>query len=102
MEEQLTSTVIKDLNMLQTKRDMFFINKVLLPLIRNEQTVPVCIVEKNISSSWHLNMDSLSIGGQDSNGDKLDHTKFVPSDLFDSNNRVDVLKAFKEIVGKVS
>lgn len=47
-------------------------------------------------------MDSLSIGGQDSIGDKLDHTKFVPSDLFDLGNRVDVLKGFKEIVGKVS
>jgi hypothetical protein len=36
LEEELTATVIKDLDSLRTKRDMFFINKVLLPLIRNE------------------------------------------------------------------
>jgi hypothetical protein len=36
LEEELTLTVIKDLETLRTKRDMFFFNKVLLPLIRNE------------------------------------------------------------------
>lgn len=49
LEEALTNTVIKDLDTLRTKRDMFFINKVLLPLIRNESTVPVCIVDHNMS-----------------------------------------------------
>lgn len=52
LEKELTQTVIKDLDSLRTKRDMYFINKVLLPLIRNEATVPICIIEKKISSSW--------------------------------------------------
>ena len=49
---------------------MFFINKVLLPLIRNEQTVPICIIDRNLSSSWNLNMDSLSITGGEIKVDK--------------------------------
>ena len=47
LEQALTDAVIKDLDTLRHKRDMFFINKILLPLIRNELTVPVCIVDRN-------------------------------------------------------
>jgi hypothetical protein len=50
LEEELTLTVIKDLETLRSKRDMFFFNKVLLPLIRNEQTIPVCIVDRKEGS----------------------------------------------------
>ena len=70
LEEELTATVIKDLDSLRTKRDMFFINKVLLPLIRNEQTVPVCVVDRKKGQSWQVNMDSLSVGGKDYKQDK--------------------------------
>lgn len=63
LEDELTSTVIKDLGLLHSKRDMYFINKVLLPMIRNEQTVPICIMEKSKSDAWAVKMDSLSIGG---------------------------------------
>lgn len=63
LEEELTNTVIQDIGLLHSKRDMFFINKVLLPLIRNEQTVPVSVLEKSKSDNWAVKMDSLSIGG---------------------------------------
>lgn len=49
IEQQLTNTVISDLATLKSKRDMFFINKVLLPLIKNEETIPVCLVDQNLS-----------------------------------------------------
>jgi hypothetical protein len=63
LEERLTNTVIQDLELLQKKRDMPFINKVLLPMIRNEMTVPICIAErKGHSGQWAVNVDSLSSG----------------------------------------
>lgn len=102
LEEQLTSTVIKDLDTLRTKRDMFFINKVLLPLIRNEQTVPVCIIDRKQGSSWQVNMDSLSVHGQDTKQDQQDHSSFVPSDIVEAEVRGPMIKGFKEIVGKIS
>ena len=61
LEEQLTKTVIEDLTTLRKKRDMFFINKVLLPLIKNEMTIPVCIMDRTLSSEWQVNADSLSV-----------------------------------------
>ena len=39
IEQQLTNTVIADLESLKSKRDIFFINKVLLPLIKNEEVM---------------------------------------------------------------
>lgn len=63
LENDLTNALINDLDLLQSIRDMNFINKVLLPMIRNEGTVPVCMIEKNQSDHWAVNMDSLSIGG---------------------------------------
>jgi hypothetical protein len=66
---------------------MFFINKVLLPLIRNEFTVPVCIVDHNMSHQWNLNMDSLSVKGKDNKVLAQDHSKFVPSDLIETEVR---------------
>ena len=60
IEQQLTNTVISDLATLKSKRDMFFINKVLLPLIKNEETIPVCLVDQNLSQEWSPNIDSLS------------------------------------------
>lgn len=102
LEEELTKTVIKDLDTLRTKRDMYFINKVLLPLIRNEMTVPVCIIDRRKETEGHVNMDSLSVGGSADKASKQDHSKFLPSDLIDSDQRTNIVKAFKEIVGKVS
>lgn len=49
LEKELADLILKDLETLKTKRDMIFINKLLLPLIRNEKTVPICLVDnKNL------------------------------------------------------
>jgi hypothetical protein len=45
IEQKLTNTVIGDLETLKQKRDMFFINKILLPLIKNEETLPICLID---------------------------------------------------------
>lgn len=45
IEQKLTNTVIGDLETLKKKRDMFFINKILLPLIKNEETLPICLID---------------------------------------------------------
>ena len=58
IEQQLTNTVIGDLETLKQKRDMFFINKVLLPLIKNEETLPICLIDQSISQDWNLSLDS--------------------------------------------
>jgi len=82
---------------------MFFFNKVLLPLIRNEQTIPVCIVDRKEGSQWQLNTESLSVGGKDSKqGESTDHSGFLPSELVTDEMKGSIIKAFKEIVGKVS
>jgi hypothetical protein len=93
--------LIEDLKLLQSRKDMTFINKVLLPMIRKEVCVPVCFVDKN-SSQQAFNMDSLSTGGQSEKAKKQDYTKFLPSDLLDTDLRPTLIKGFNEIVGKVS
>jgi len=51
LETKLASKVIEDMNQL-TKRDLAFINKLLLPLIKNEDSLPVCLVGKESSETW--------------------------------------------------
>jgi len=58
IEQQLTNTVIGDLETLKSKRDMFFINKILLPLIKNEETVPLCLIDQSTSQEWNISIDS--------------------------------------------
>ena len=64
--------------------------------------MPVCVVDRKKGQSWQVNMDSLSVGGKDSKQDKQDHSSFVPSELVSSELRQPMVKAFKEIVGKIS
>ncbi len=45
MESKLAQSVIVDMKLLSTQRDMFFVNKVLLPLIKNEDCLPVCLLD---------------------------------------------------------
>jgi hypothetical protein len=61
IETKLSILVIEDMNKL-TKRDLLFINKLLLPLIRNEDSLPVCLLGKDSSESWNPNLDSLICG----------------------------------------
>jgi len=80
---------------------MFFINKVLLPLIKNENTVPICLVDQTTSQDWNINIDS-SDSSADSKSKGQDYSQFLPSGLIDNDIRQNLVKAFKEIVGKIS
>lgn len=101
IEQSLTNTVIGDLETLKSKRDMFFINKVLLPLIKNEETLPLCLIDSNVGQDWNLNIDSLSQSGE-AKTQKSDYSQFLPSSLIENELKPVLIKAFKEIVGKVS
>ncbi len=43
LEKQLSSMLMKDLEYMSNIRDMNFVNKVFLPLLRVEKTIPVCL-----------------------------------------------------------
>jgi hypothetical protein len=101
IEQQLSKIVIEDLETLKKKRDMFFINKVLLPLIKNEETLPICFVDSSNSQEWNFSLDPTSQGG-DTKSQKQDYSSFLPSTLIDNEVRPNLIKAFKEIVGRVS
>lgn len=43
LENELAAMLMKDLEHMSKFRDMSFVNKVFLPLLRNEKTLPVCL-----------------------------------------------------------
>lgn len=49
--------MITDLESLKSKRDMFFINKVLLPLIKNEEAIPVCLIDSSSNQELDIGLD---------------------------------------------
>jgi hypothetical protein len=44
-EKLLADTIIEDIKYLENNKDEFFIDNVLLPFIKNEQTLPVCLMQ---------------------------------------------------------
>jgi len=64
--------MIEDIQLLAKIRDRQFINKLLLPLIENEVTVPVSFLDcesqhtdpaqNNNKETWHPDFDALSCG----------------------------------------
>lgn len=105
IEHQLALEVISDMENMG-KRDMIFINKILLPLIKNEATLPVCLFDKESSGTWRPNLDLL-LGSTDTTANAStfqqdSNSSFLPSNLFDTEQRETLMKAYKEIVGGVS
>ena len=104
LEEQLTKTVLEDLKSLSKKRDLFFINKVLLPLIKNELTIPVCIIDRNFDGDdgyqGPLEAITSSAGaGSGENKATQSYSQFVPSPLMDDAQRESIIEVFKEVSG---
>ena len=60
VEEQLSKAFINDLSLLETKRDLFFVNNLLVPLLNAEADVPVCLhpydpqSKRTITDTRHL------------------------------------------------
>lgn len=98
LEDELSQKVIKDIEHLGKQRDMFFINKVLLALIRNEAVLPVCLVEKIQSAKgdedWQPNFEVLSEGSRASKKSDAPRNVFLPSTLVTSEIRSIVTKGF--------
>lgn len=84
---------------------MLFVNKILLPLIRNEDCLPVCLVDKRIKDSWSPNVETMSDVTFEKAQEKTEQSttnSFLPTNLLEPEQRATVINAFKEIVGKVS
>jgi len=43
LEKEFSKIIIKDLDLLTNKRDLDFVNKVLVPVLRMEQVIPICL-----------------------------------------------------------
>ena len=74
-EQELSLVMIEDIQLLAKIRDRQFINKLLLPLIENEVTVPVSFLDMEALSepgeqggggqdNWHPDFDALSCGNE--------------------------------------
>jgi len=89
---------------------MRFINKLLVPLIENEVSVPVSFVELDQltsdasaeeSPTWQPYFDALSCGiEQKEKKEVVDYSKnFLPSALLDPEQKQAIFKGYREILG---
>ena len=109
--------------MLAKIRDRAFINKVLLPLIENEVTIPISLYETDLDiitgkseasapaddagedvaakSSWQPDFDALSCGTEvKEKKEVIDYSKnFLPTSILDADQKQYLFKAYKEILG---
>ena len=103
LEEKLTKTVLEDLKNLSKKRDLFFINKVLLPLIKNELTIPVCIIDRNFDgeAGYQGPLEAITSSASTTTGEgkAAQYSQFVPSPLMDDTQREAIIEVFKEVSG---
>jgi len=112
-EEDLSLAVIDDVKQLSKIRDRAFINKMLLPLIENEVTIPVSFFETENATTategedatsegaWNPDFDALSCGTEvREKREVIDYSKnFLPSSILEPDQRQTLFKAYKEILG---
>ena len=115
--------MIQDIQLLAKIRDRAFINKVLLPLIENEVTIPISLYETDLDiitgkseasasaddagedvtakSSWQPDFDALSCGTEvKEKKEVIDYSKnFLPTSILDADQKQYLFKAYKEILG---
>lgn len=82
LEQELSGMLMKDLEYMSRFRDMVFVNRVFLPLLRNEGALPLCLWPYDSEGKKWLSSyrpDSLQIkeGGEA----LLSHSNFMPSTL---------------------
>jgi len=97
LERDISKVLIKDLDLLSSKRDLDFVNKVLVPILRMEQTVPVCLAPYDSDSKRCLiiskkksNQQSVSV---------LPHTLFINTNLLNIKQKNGLLKIMKHQLG---
>jgi hypothetical protein len=83
LEGELASMLMRDLEHMSSIMDMTFVNKVFLPLLRIEKTLPICLWPFDSDSKKWLSSykpDTQQTNNNDSGqGGSLSHSNFVPS-----------------------
>jgi hypothetical protein len=107
-EDFLAQAILDDIKFLEENRCDFFVDHLLMPLIKNEKTIPISFVEKaqkveeskQDNANWHLNYDVLITEGNSTDLEVStkpeDNKTFCPSSLFDKPFRKDLMKVFLE------
>jgi hypothetical protein len=90
---------MKDLEHLSKIRDMNFVNKVFLQLLRIETTVPVCLWPYDSDNKKWLPSYKPQIMSDQNLQIPINNNNFVPSTLLQGEKRSVFIKNFKEIVG---
>eukprot|EP00347_Sterkiella_histriomuscorum_P017580 403348792 len=103
LEQELANSLMKDLEHLSRIRDMDFVNKVFLQLLRTEKTLPVCLWPYDSENNkWIPNYKPLNALENKSNQSQSLHNTFVPSQLLQGEKRSVFIKNFKEVLGQHS
>jgi hypothetical protein len=81
LEKELASLLMSDLEHMSNIRDMNFVNKVFLQLLRIEKTVPVCLWAYDSDNKKWLSTFKPEAGLNDQSQQQVSHNNFVPSSL---------------------
>ena len=94
LEKELSAILIKDLVLLAGKRDLDFVNKVLVPVLRMEQVVPICL------SPYDSDTKRCIVISKKKPAFKLSvNTLFVNTNLLNVKQKNVLLKTFKKQLG---
>ena len=88
LECALSNLIIQDLDVLSRQQDQVFINKVLLPLFKNERTLPITLTHKTENHS-DLHVQPVAAA--------VEAAGFVASDLLDYTMLQDFATALKQV-----
>ena len=95
-EREMAKMIIKDLDLLASKRDLDFINKVLVPILRMEQTVPICLSPYDSDTKRCLVVSKKKPAPTTA---ATQHTLFMNTMLLNIKQKNTLLKAFKQQLG---
>ena len=91
LEEEMAKILLNDLEVLSSKRDFNFVNNVLVPCLRMELTVPICIYPYDSDTKkW------ISIKKHKPPVKKVQSNFFLPSNVLNIKQKNAFLKVFKK------
>ncbi len=96
LEREMAKMIIKDLDLLASKRDLDFINKVLVPILRMEQTVPICMLPYDSDTKRCLVVSKKKPAPSTA---AAQHSFFMNTTLLNIKQKNTLLKAFKQQLG---
>ena len=92
LEKEMARCIMKDLELLTAKRDLDYVNKVLVPILRMEQTVPFCLMPYDSDSKRCL---IVSRKNQSQVAQASHAALFVNTGLLNVKQKNSLLKSFK-------